>query len=305
MIAALQPDRELHEYFTRTYWPRKLGGSPRTAKLYRLTFDRFRDWLGRSPRLSDLTDEAVCGFLQARMSEGLSAHTVAKERSTILALSQFAAKKRHISEFLDIPIVHPAAILPQCWRREHLEKLLQACRDTKGWIGKAPASVLWVAFHLLAILTGERTGALLALRWEWLDGRVLRVPAEARKGRKKPMLYRLSDTALHSLAELRKYTEETGLIFAVPWAREHHSGTFYRHYGKLLDRAGLPSGRRFKPQCLRRTFASFLEAAGGDATEALAHTDRKTTVKSYLDPAVTLEGQRSAADILEGELDLG
>jgi integrase len=76
----------------------------------------------------------------------------------------------------------------------------------------------------------------------------------------------------------------TPTVFALPWARGHKSGTFYRRYTMLLERAGLPTGRRWKPQCLRRTFATFLEAAGGDATEALDHSSRRVTKQSYLDP---------------------
>jgi len=62
--------------------------------------------------------------------------------------------------------------------------------------------------------------------------------------------------------------------------------TFYGHYTRLLKAAALPSGRKFKPQKIRRTFASFLELAGGDATEALGHSSRKVTKQSYLDQSI-------------------
>lgn len=73
--------------------------------------------------------------------------------------------------------------------------------------------------------------------------------------------------------------------------------TFYLHYAKLLGRAGLPTTRRFKPQCLRRTFASYLERVGGDATAALQHSSRKVTQQSYLDPRVC--GSVDHADVVK------
>lgn len=55
---------------------------------------------------------------------------------------------------------------------------------------------------------------------------------------------------------------------------------------KLLKLAGLPVSRHSKTQKMRRTFASHLEASGGDATKALLHDDRGTTARHYIDPAV-------------------
>ena len=43
----------------------------------------------------------------------------------------------------------------------------------------------------------------------------------------------------------------------------------------------------------RRTFASWLEANGGNATEALQHTDRRTTKESYLDPTIATKAPAS------------
>ena len=67
------------------------------------------------------------------------------------------------------------------------------------------------------------------------------------------------------------------------WDRDDVS--FYNHYKRLLKLAGLPyEKQRSGLQKVRRTFASFIEAAGGNATAALAHTARSVTEKSYLDP---------------------
>lgn len=299
MIASLVP-QNLHDYFNRIYWPKKLGRSPRTATLYRMAIDRFSEFLGAPATLANLNDDDVCGFLQHRLTiDERSEHTVDKERDKLRAIAEFAARKRHIAEFVDIPQISPPEKLPTCWRREHLIALLQACRETPGSIGAAMASDWWLAFHYVCVLTGERTEAMLSLRWDWLSGNVLSVPAKVRKGGKKPQRYILPKIAMVHLERLRGKTDVR--IFAAPWKCVE---TFYNHYTRLLKRAGLPDSRDFKPQCLRRTFASFLEAGGGDATAALGHSSRNVTKASYLDTAITEAGKTTDGDIVRRQLEL-
>jgi len=300
MIASLVPNNLL-DYFNRIYWPRKLGKSPRTAALYRMTIARFGEALGAPATLANLNDEEVICFLQKRLEVDKRAEqTVDKERDKLLAIAEFAARKRHIPEFLDVPQISPAERLPTCWRKEHLDALLQACRETPGSIGTVPASAWWLAFHYVALLTGERTEALLSLRWDMLSGPVLSVPAKNRKGRKKPQRYVLPPIALEHLERLRR--TDIDAIFHTDYKCV---GTFYNRYGALLRRAGLPDTREFKPQCLRRTFASFLEAGGGDATAALGHSCRKVTRESYLDTGVTDAGKESHGSVVGRMLGLG
>jgi integrase len=276
----------LSDYFARVFAPRRLlGKSAQTSILHRLTIARLGEYLERPARLDDLCDEVLCGFLAHRLAQGRAGHTVDKERSKLLAIANYAARKRHIPEFVDVPTLAPASIAPRSWGRAELDKLLAACRTTTGTVGVSPAALWWSALHLLFLYTGERTSAALGIKWEWLaaDG-WLSIPAAYRKGGKQSAAYFLPPVVLEALEALRPYTGGGADVFALPWLRGHKSGAFYLRYGKLLQRAGLPSGRRFKPQALRRTFATMLEAAGGDATAALGHSSRRVTVASYLDP---------------------
>lgn len=286
---------DLKSYFDRCYQPRKLlGKSPRTTILYRLVLARFGEYVGSPPTLDHLNDDALCGYLQYRIQQGRAQHTVDKERAKLVALANFAARKKHIGTFPDVPALNPAKITPRCWGREELEKLLAACASEGGLIGACPASLWWTALHYLFLYTGERTEAALSIRWEWIVGNWLTIPAQFRKGGKKAASYMLPPIVADSIEKLRPFTGETGSVFAIPWARGHLSGTFYRRYTALLKRAGLPVGRRWKPQCLRRTFATYLEAAGGDATDALGHSTRRVTKESYLDPTITSKEQPAA-----------
>ena len=276
----------LVDYFARVFAPlRLLGKAAQTSVLHRLTIARLGEYLERPARLDDLCDEVLCGFLAHRLAQGRAGHTVDKERSKLLAIANYAARKRHIPEFVDLPTLAPAEIVPRCWGRAELDKLLAASLSATGTIGACPASLWWSALNLLFLYTGERTSAALGIKWEWItaDG-WLSVPAAVRKGGKQSASYFLPSLVLQALEALRPYTGGGALVFAVPWLRGHKSGAFYLRYTKLLKRAGLPSGRRFKPQALRRTFATLLEAAGGDATAALGHSSRRVTVASYLDP---------------------
>lgn len=289
MIATAHQD--LHQWFDNFYRPRKLlGKQPNTIRLYRQFLDRFTEFtlaqLGRRPSVTDLNEDVGCAFLAARLEEGLSAYTVAKERSQFIAMANHAAKKKFIADFVDIPLIDCPELTPEAYQLDQLHSLLDACAGTRGCVGETPADDWWTGLHYVFLFTGERTEATLLTRWDWLDWNTgwLNVHASVRKGKKKSEAYLLPPKVLDKLRPLRGVTKD--VIFENPWSNAHKSGTFYYHYTKLLRRAGLPEGSKWKPQRLRRTFASYLEAAGGDATDALGHSSRRVTKKSYLDPRI-------------------
>jgi hypothetical protein len=80
------------------------------------------------------------------------------------------------------------------------------------------------------------------------------------------------------------------LIFPWPYSRE----LIWRRYEEILIAGGiLPANatdaerRRAKFHLIRRTSASWLESVRpGAATAHLGHSDRATTVRSYIDPEI-------------------
>lgn len=302
MIALHQ--RDLHHWFDTVFRPRRLlGKSPETIRLYRQFIDRFGDFLERRGTLDDLNEDAACAFLQSRLEAGLSAYTVAKERAELISLSAYAARKRFIPEFLDVPQISMPELNPEAYKLDQLKLLFDTCATMPGMIGTAKACDWWIGLHYVFLFTGERTAATLSLKWDWLDWATgwLAVPATVRKGRRKAKRYLLPEIVLAKLRPLLGVTEE--FIFANPWSRDHKSGAFYYRYTRLLKRAGLPHGSKWKPQKMRRTFASYLEAAGGDATEAFDHESRRTTKRSYLD--VSICGPKAPSQFLGGVFNLG
>jgi integrase len=67
--------------------------------------------------------------------------------------------------------------------------------------------------------------------------------------------------------------------------------TLYCHLNRLLTRAGLPVDRKHKFHCMRRSHASYLTRAGGDAQDSLDHGDPNMVRERYHDPRVTVRKQ--------------
>lgn len=227
-------------------------------------------------------------------ADGIAVATINRgPLSRILALWRFAARKGLVTTWPEISRLNEPQIVPESWTLHEVERLIDACAKMPGVIGTLPACDWWRAFNLTALYTGERTGALLRCPHEGLrlDQRTLVVPATCRKGRTKPAIYReLPDVLCDAFAAIEQPRRPRLFFWPTCDAR------FYAAYTRLLQLAGLPSGRRNKPQRLRRTFATWLESAGGDATKALMHSDRRVTVQSYLDP--TLDDSAAPASLL-------
>src|SRR5690606_35827652 len=87
--------------------------------------------------------------------------------------------------------------------------------------------------------------------------------------------------------ELRKY-RQSDFIFHWPYCSTY----LWNRYSKIVERAGLPTGRKCGLHRLRKTAASVAWQAGLDPQELLDHKDRRTTQR-YLDPRFTRDQQPS------------
>lgn len=281
----------LWHLFKTSYKLRELrGGSQQTDKQYEIQLRHFGRYLGHQPTLADLHEDTITAFLDEH-ARGRTPCTVNKAHWALIALWQHAAKKRLAETFPTIAPLREPERVPQAWTINELARLLESCRRQIGTIAGVNAADWWFALCLFAFTTGERTGAVLSIRLSDVNferGEVL-VPAEVRKGRKRDMLYRLRPETLEAISRIRE--PERKLLFAF----DADISTFYNRFGRILRRAGLPH-YKCKLQKLRRTFASYVEAAGGDATKALAHSNRSIAIKSYLDPRVC--GGRNPSDLL-------
>lgn len=269
----------LTTFFEATYSPLRLVGCSNHHQ-YAVQIRHLRRFLEREPELSDFHDDTLTRFL-GWLGSGRSAATVNKARTHLLALWRFAARKKLVAEYPDVVKIKEPERIPRAWTVEQVKILLAATTLMHGRYGSIPAPDWWQAFLRVLFDSGERASATLAMRWSWIDldsGRVT-IPAEYRKGKVKDASYILRTAAMEALRKIRGPGED---VFPWPLCR----ASFFLHFGKLLRRAKLPSDRRSKSQKMRRTFASHLESAGGNATQALQHSSRSVTERSYLDPAI-------------------
>jgi integrase len=124
--------------------------------------------------------------------------------------------------------------------------------------------------------TAERIDGVLSLRWidmEW-DTSSLIIKAEGRKGSRADRRYVVHPT---TCATLGRIANAGPLVFT--WDRSPTS--MWDHYRRILEAAGLPTGRETMFHALRKTHATELHRSGGDATASLDHADARTT-RRYL-----------------------
>jgi len=275
------PTDDLATFFETHYRPLKLRSrSHNTVRLYRYSIKCFGQTLGRRAGLTDFTDEAVSQHLARLIGDGYSPYSVNKERSQLLAIWNFAARKKHVDRFPDVEAERCPTRVPQAWLEREMAALFQACQAESGSVSGVPARDWWAALLLVIWDTAERIGAVRQLQWEHLDtAGWLLIPAELRKGKREDKHFHLGADTRAALESIRQ--PERSLIFPWPFS----DTLIYSRYKRILRRAGLPTDYRSMFHRLRRTVASFYEARGGDATDLLGHTNRATT-KRYLDPRI-------------------
>ena len=278
----MRPNQKLVEFFDQHYLPLRLRSrSQNTVRLYRHTFRKFAEFLGRPAKLSDLTDSVVSRLLSWCREKELSPRTANKLRDQLLAIWRFACRKGVVRVWPDVEPEPEPERIPQAWSPQQLEALFAAIRQTRGWVGKIRADLFWNALHLVLFDTAERIGAVMRLTWGNvdLDSGWVRFPAETRKGGKRDRAYRIDRETIEALR-----------LILIPWRDDvftwpYDASYIYARYKRVLKRAGLPFDRESMFHRMRRTTASMYELAGGNATDLLGHSSRSVT-KKYLDPKI-------------------
>lgn len=268
-----------------------IDASPATLNQFRVSLKHAQRALGKPVTLDDLTDDLVLAVIQGLRAKGRSPATANKCRSNLLAIWRWLCRKGHKAIWPDVAKLKEPRRIPVAWTREELGKLWQAISRQTGTIAGIPAASWWLALHSVCWDTGERIGAILALTWDDVSGDSLLFRAETRKGKTDDRAHRLHSSTAELLDRIRKPHR----LPVFPWDRSRD--LLWDRYAKILRTAGLPSDRRHKFHAMRRTVASFYEAAGGNATELLGHSTRDVTRTHYLDPRV-VGNAANACDVL-------
>jgi len=281
----------LTEFLDTVYVPLKLRGrSPESVRLLRHAINQFSRHLGRDATLEDFDDLTVSQFLAVRAAR-LSPNSVARERSGLLALWNLAQARGLVRLR---PLVAPELIpeqTPRALTEEELGRLWASCGQVRGYVGPVPAPAWFQALCGVLFYSGERITAILRVEKTHWRRPWLAVPAEARKGSRKPAAYQLPDHVGDLLDKVSAH-DKPELFF---WPA---SDSALRERWKVITRrAGLGDGSDVQFHALRRSFASHLSAAGGDARAALGHSSEKVT-RRYLDPRITQAGQPAPWQLL-------
>jgi len=278
----LDSDCPLESFYSKVFEPLFLRSrSENTRRLYRTTLRNIGRYLARQPLLSDLNDDTVNRFLDWFRRLPRSPFSVNKERSNLLAIWRFACRKNYLKEWPDVLPDNEPERIPQAWTADEVFRLFASCEQEPGDIAGIPASQWWRILHLVCWDSGERIGAIVGLKWHNADLRSghLLVPAELRKGGRRDQIYKLADDTILALKDFQHPKRDD--IF--PWS---YCYTYlWKKYESILKRADLPTDRKSKFHRIRKSVASHAEAAGGNATEILGHSQRSVTL-AYLDPRI-------------------
>jgi integrase len=281
----------LDTFLDTVYVPLKLRGrSPESVRLLRHAIRQFSLFLGRPATLDDFDDLTVSRFLAAR-SVKLSPNSVARERSGLLALWNLAQARALVRLR---PLVAPELIpdrTPRAFTADELGRLWESCGQVRGYVGPVVAGIWFKALLGVLFYSGERITAVLRVgrdRWQrpWLS-----IPAEARKGSRKPATYQLPDDVADLVDQVAAHDQQQ--LFFWPAC----DTALRTRWKRITKRAGLGDGPEVQFHALRRSFASHLDAGGGNAREALQHSSEKVT-RRYLDPRITQAGRPAPWQLL-------
>jgi integrase len=277
----------LRDFFFRAYVPRRLiTASPRTIEAYETILNAGERYLGRPHKLEDLTEDQIAGFLNW-YSHGRSTMTVLGARKRIHAVCCYAHRKGHIKEVPDMVPIRQISRAPTSYSPKEIAKLLAASSGVEGKLSGVPAALFWHTFFLILYDTGARFSATWKLEWtDWVPP-FLTFRAENQK-QKEDQTLKVSRETMLGLESMRRWTRVR--IFHWVLCRR----TIHYHIKKIFAVAGLPTGPRDGCQRIRRTTATLMHNAGGDATRQLGHSSDAITRRYYLDPSDNLQ----AADLL-------
>jgi integrase len=250
----------------------------KTYSHYRLAISQYIAAINKPlAKITDLSDDGLVAlekFLGKR-----SVTTVNERLGRVMAVWRWLCMKGQLSVWPTTKKAAEPEPFRRAWTVEDVRAILQSCAAQPGHYCGVKASDWWRCWHLLQWETGERTGAMLRLEWDWLRRGGLDIPAEARKGQKAAW-YLLSENVISELGKIRPPKRK--LLF--PWTLTVHS--FYNHYARILRCAGLPTDRKCKPQRMRRTHLTYWCLGGEDASLRAKHVDSETTRKHYLDESI-------------------
>ena len=301
----------LSEFYHAMFVPMRLAGkSESTKKKYRIAIGHLERFLSRPPLVEDLQDDTIISCLAVLQDRALSPATTNGYRGKFICLADYAFRKGVIPETLDIPKRKELRRQPNTLSELQMTALVAAAKTTPGMIGALPASLFWPALILTLYDTAARSGSILAAEWDDLDfnAGTIRLRAETAKTHRESSKPLHSDT-IELLRSIQVILRDAGDVNptgspALAWAKAigdpnrlfpwpYHPLYLWQKLDRVMRRAGIPAGRRWKFHAIRRTTLTLTADRLGvsAATDLADHTSDDVTRKSYLDRS-RIEQQR-------------
>ena len=275
----------------------------RSVDLYGQSLDRLRDYLGHEPTLDDLDDLTIAKFLrwraghQNRGKRQISPASVAKDSAQLRTIWNWCARKRlrrsngDLLEFPDYSRPRVPKPRPTAYTADELQRLVDVARLRRGSISGRPARWYWPTKLSAMFQTGERIGAILAIRWGEvdLDRCTLTFLAATRKGHRETITRAISPDLARMMAPQKRAADE--LVW--PWLECRKLGSVYSSLQVLCKTAGV----EYHPfHSIRKATASYMKAAGRSAKKQLGHSSEEMAEMHYYDERIV--GAESALDVL-------
>lgn len=269
-----------------------------SVRQLRITGDLFTRWYAEAYavpfNLCELNERTVGEFLfWLRDTRKAEPTTCNRKRGDLLTLWRYAARLKLLErpDPADVIRFRQPERMPTAWQPHELTAFLEACavykryRPIPHWDARHDRAVLLVLYE-----TAFRISACLSLTTDNLrdDGAII-----ARAETQKTFADEARFLSPATLAALRAAPPHAGRLF--PWP--YSVASFRARWKAFLRLAGLPTTRRDGPQKLRRTSASWVEAAQpGSAQRHLGHRTAGLAAKHYIDPRIA--GPPKASELL-------
>lgn len=265
----------------------------------RIGINALRRWLVHTPRVSELTEANLLGFLRDYLA-GHAAATTNSRRRDLMALWRFA-HRRGLTQIdparAEVPKVREPKRLPEAWTRDEVRLMVARARMLPGTVDGIAAGAWWASLILAIWDTSERISALLSTRTAdvRLAGSHLIIRADRQKNATE-RLYWLSDETVAAIAS--HWCPHRELVWPWPFSRRHLWVSFRNRIVK-------PCGLRADPRKLslfHKLRRSTLSAEAAESLEAArrraGHSRPETTLRHYVDPRIG--GARHLPPALDG-----
>lgn len=239
--------------FAKTYW-RRVGGSAGYLEQLQVLTKRLH-W---TP--SDLTPDKIDAYLDSAI-ETLAPSTVANHRRMLRTLMRFAAEEGHVDKSILRPLrrVKVPPPCPVALDHNQIARWVATAKKMQGGTKTCPYNTLLPAWVLTAYSTGLRTSDLLAIQYDQIRGHRLLLRQHKTS---EPHVAWLDDAALRAISQLPR---KGPLIFGSLTNKDR-----ILHAMRLLVKRAKQQGTT---RWLRRSGATYCEAAGKDASKYLGHRD--------------------------------